>query len=208
EEKNGVTIYDVGKSKKRSNRIFKTTKEILEKAIELDSDIYHFHDPELIPIGLKLKKLGKKVIYDIHEDVEEDILSKDWIPLIFRKIVSLLFARYEKFAIEKFDAIITATPYIKEKLLKINKNSQNINNFPILGELSNQTAWKQKKNEVCYVGGISRLRGIKEIVNAISKVNNTNVRLKLAGLFSPQKFEQEISKEDGWDRVDFLGWLD
>ena len=68
EEKNTVYIYDVGKVEGRLNRIFKTTKKVLQRAIELDSDVYHLHDPELIPIGLKLKKMGKKVIFDAHED--------------------------------------------------------------------------------------------------------------------------------------------
>ena len=60
EEKNGVDICDVGKIEGRLNRIFKTSKKVLQKAIELDSDIYHLHDPELMPVGLKLKKLGKR----------------------------------------------------------------------------------------------------------------------------------------------------
>ena len=63
EFKNCVSIYDAGKLPGRVNRMFKTTKNILQKAIELNSDIYHLHDPELIPVGLKLKKLGKKVIF-------------------------------------------------------------------------------------------------------------------------------------------------
>jgi len=60
EVKSQVHIYDVGLSGSRMGRALGVTKRVLKKAIELDSDIYHFHDPELISTGLKLKKIGKK----------------------------------------------------------------------------------------------------------------------------------------------------
>ena len=91
EIKNGVSIIDVGaKSSGRFFRMTTSVKKVFEKAKELDSDIYHFHDPELIPTGLKLKNLGKKVIFDIHENTDLQILEKDWIPLIFRKLTSYI----------------------------------------------------------------------------------------------------------------------
>jgi hypothetical protein len=68
ETKEGVDIYDVGVSAYgRLGRMTLTTRRILKKAKELNAELYHFHDPELIPIGLKLKKWGKKVIFDSHE---------------------------------------------------------------------------------------------------------------------------------------------
>ena len=62
EVKNGVTIFDVGpKPRGRLSRMTKTVNDVLKKAIYLNGDIYHLHDPELMPVGIKLKKLGKKV---------------------------------------------------------------------------------------------------------------------------------------------------
>lgn len=208
EIKNNVKIVDVGaKVGGRILRMTKTVKKIFEKAVELNSDVYHLHDPELIPIGLKLKKLGKKVIFDSHEDVGKDIISKDWIPYIIRKFVSITYNSYEKYACKKFDYIITATPYIKDKFLKINKNSIDINNFPILGELSNDTPWSEKKDEVCYVGGIAQIRGIKEVVKAM-EFTISNARLNLVGAFSEKAVEEETKSYSGWQKVNELGFLD
>ena len=46
-------------------RIFKLSKVAYKLAQESNADIYHFHDPELLRIGLKLSRKGKKVIYQM-----------------------------------------------------------------------------------------------------------------------------------------------
>ena len=205
EVKNRVNIFDVGKKNGRLNRILKTTKNVYKKALEINSDIYHIHDPELIPIGLRLKKMGKKVIYDAHEDVALQILSKSYMNIILRKILSESFLIFEKFAFKRFDYIITATSHIRDKFAKINQNCMDINNYPKLEEFEFDSKPKQKENAVCYIGSIAEVRGIKEIVHAMEFVGD--IKLLLAGDFREKDVESEVKTYNGWGKVEELGFL-
>ncbi|MDP4224978.1 MAG: glycosyltransferase family 4 protein [Bacteroidota bacterium] len=176
------------------------------KALKTKADIFHFHDPELIPIGLLLKLFGKKVIYDSHEDVPSQILDKYWIPKKLRFPISRFFKIFESFAAKFFDGIVTATPHIRSIFLQKNKNTVNINNYPLPEEMVNLEFLtnKREKNEkvISYVGGISKERGILEILKALE---GTNIKLHLAGAVSPKGLFQILEKEKGWKNVVYFG---
>lgn len=203
----GVIIFDVGRrSSNRFGRFSKTVIDVCKKAIKLDSDIYHFHDAELIPIGLLLRMLGKKVIYDVHEDLPRQILGKHYIPPIIRKIVALGVEFIENLSTRYFTAIFTATPYICHRFKKKRKEVYDINNYPILSEMyCPEIKWNNRLDKVCYIGGISEIRGIKQVIDAMGKIN---CRLDLAGPFSPESLRDKMVLRDGWSNVNELGVVD
>lgn len=208
ELKNGVRIVDVGaKTGGRLSRMTKTVHRVFEQAKALDADIYHLHDPELIPIGLKLKRLGKRVIFDAHEDLPKQLLGKPYLNPFLLKILSVGVALFERMACSRFDGIVAATPYIRDKFLAINSKTVDINNFPVIGELDAAIPWVEKSNEVCYVGGVGSIRGIRELVRACEQVQSA-VRLNLAGKFFEPALEAEVKAYPGWARVNELGFLD
>tara|TARA_B110000483_G_scaffold224182_1_gene282745 strand:- start:693 stop:1340 length:648 start_codon:yes stop_codon:yes gene_type:complete len=167
EVKNNVSIQSIGSFKGRLDRLLNSNSRIFKKAMELNSDIYQLHDPELIPVGLKLLKKGKKVIFDAHEDLPKQLKSKPYLNTILKTVLPLVAKIYESWACKKYTAIFSATPMITEKFKSINDNSHTINNFPILGELESQIEWKNKLNEVSFMGGITEIRGSKRVCKGL-----------------------------------------
>ncbi|MEE1867162.1 glycosyltransferase family 4 protein [Pseudomonas auratipiscis] len=203
----GVSIVDAGVLPGRINRIFRTTQRVLEKANQVDADIYHLHDPELLPIGLSLKKRGKKVIFDSHEDVPKQILAKPYLGRFSKKLVSSCVGAYERWACAKLDGIIAATPFICEKFKHVNSAVVAINNYPMIEELAEiGVEWSKKSSEVCYVGGFAVPRGVGEIVDAMAFVKS-DTKLLLAGKFMDSVTEERIKNSSGWGRSELLGFL-
>lgn len=207
ELRDGVTITDVGRSTGRLDRMFKATRRVYRQAVALDADLYHLHDPELLPVGLKLKRRGKKVVFDAHEDVPKQLLGKHYLHPLLRRILSWGFAHFEHYACARFDGVVTATPYIRDKFLAINPRSVDINNFPMIGELESAVSWQDKADEVCYVGSIAQIRGVKELVRAMESTR-TSARLNLVGGFAEAQVEAEVRTYPGWSRVNALGVQD
>lgn len=207
ENRDGVEIVDIGNFRtNRFKRITKAKKRLLKMALNLEADIYQFHDPELISVGKKIKSKGGKVVYDSHEDVPKQILYKSWLgPIWFRKILARQYDRYEKNTIKKFDGLISVIDEITDKFECNYKIT--LKNFPIVSRYKSYIKTYDEKNKlIVYVGSISKERGIKDCIEALRYIPE-EYKLILIGGFVSNEFHQECQNLPEWSRVDYKGFL-
>ncbi len=202
QEVEGVKIYDVGRPQGRRERMFKYARKVYEKGLDLDCDIYHFHDPELIPYGLRLLRHGKKVVYDIHENLPKQILYKEYIPLFVRKIISQAIDRWESRAIKRFSYKIVADPDTYTRVSGISATTEMVRNFVILDDVP--IDWEKKQNAMTYIGSITEPRGILDMMEVLKYVD---IKLVLAGRFSNKDLEEKVKSMLVWEKVDFRGFV-
>jgi glycosyltransferase involved in cell wall biosynthesis len=203
----GVQIQPVSMSTSRRSRMTGTAWEVYRKALASGADICHLHDPELLPVGVLLKLAGRRIIYDAHEDLCEDILIKNWIPLRIRGLVSASSGAIEQLATRVFDCVVSATPTIA-KNFHPNK-SVIVQNFPVVDELfyGSEAPYLSRQPLVAYVGSITKVRGVQQMVAAMQELPaRLASRLLLAGGIQIPSLHQELRISPGWDRVDYLGF--
>ncbi len=185
--------------KGKFDRIFHSSNKLLERVLEINADVYHLHDPELMLLGKKLIKKGKLVIFDSHEDYPGVIISKTWIPKLLRKVITWLYKGFEKRTLRKFNAVITATPHVQERLVKINKNTFMVTNFPILYDVKKESF----DNYLCFAGGLTPQWSHKEIIESLKDINT---KYKIAGK-KDEKYFQVLENLDNYKKVEYLGFL-
>lgn len=207
EEIGGVRIRAVPKPAGRWERMTRTVWRVYRGALDENAQVYHIHDPELIPVGALLRLRGAHVVYDVHEDVPRQILSKHWIPKWLRGLVADGADLVEHVAAWFMSGIVAATPAIARRFPA--HKSTVVQNFPLLGELDSPEAlpYGERPPWIVYVGGITGIRGAFEMVRAMELVpDELNARLVLAGNFSPASLEEELRGLPGWRCVEYLGW--
>jgi len=194
----------------RLRRMTYTAWNVYREALRQEGDLYHFHDPELIPAGLLLRARGKRVIYDIHENVPKDILLKEYLPWWSRRVLSWMIGKLETSAGRQFSALITVSPPIAERFVSYNPRTVLIHNFPDPVELAGaeRTPWQMREPAVAFPGGILPERGIRQMIHAMAHLpESSKVTLEIASDDFPEDLRRELSQHPGWARVRYRGRL-
>lgn len=196
----GIKIIPIEKPKKEWKRILQSVK-IVKTALRTKADIYHFHDPELIPAGVLIKLLsGKPVIFDVHEHYPNAIMSKVYLRKFIKIPIRIIYEVIEKISLQFLSGIIYTTKEIGERYKKY--KSCKIENYPPLSLFKASDLNLKDESLMLYLGGITEIRGIRQLIQGFGLVakQNPQARLVFVGGFESRRFEQEI-----YDLVNELG---
>ena len=193
--------------------LLKRNKLTYEAALKVDAEIYHIHEPELLPVGKKLKRKGKIVIFDSHEyygwQLRDNIhkIKIVNVPASFMKTIGDLYMRYEKRICMKLDAVIqvctmNGIDYFEGRC----KRTLFIRNLPNITDFTrNNNISFESPISISMIGGITKERGVTQLVKAAGK---TEATLNLAGNFIPKSYEDELRRLPEYKNVNYRGFLD
>lgn len=163
------------KQKGRLSRALFFTWRVFFGALKTRAEVFHFHDPELIPFGLLLRIFGKKVIFDIHENIGRQIKVKEYLPL--RNVVASLYGFVDWISAKAFFLILAENSY-RSIYEPYTHKLETVLNMPDIQFLS---PYKRSDREVSgpvelfYIGGITFERGIETIVKALLELQERQI---------------------------------
>jgi glycosyltransferase involved in cell wall biosynthesis len=199
---NGVQVIGVkGCRGSRLRRMLLTSNAVYRQAVRLKADIYHFHDPELLPLALLLRCRGKTIVFDIHEAISEQIKMKDWLPL--NSLVSRVYRLVDRLSARLLPLVLAEDSYSA-------KYSRFTNKFAVVRNMPDLTFFNpffmpdrtQCENALFYVGGVTRERGIEVLLEALVHLTDRGMDpvFHCVGPVLPQ-FTAELTASTAFRRI-------
>lgn len=179
----GVRIINLQKPRNRIERMTRTVWSAFWKALKINADVFHLHDPELIPVGLLLKLRGKKIIYDMHENLPKQIKNKRWINPKLKHVLSSSAHWAERLLLSGMPVIFAEDSYRKDYIWV--KKYVTVLNMPLITQFLPFKCDAPVKHvfAIGYMGGVGTERGSLITIEALKilKDNGITPRFECVG---------------------------
>lgn len=189
----GVRIIPITIRRGMRRYIF-SAMEAYRKALNVNADIYHFHDPELLPWMVRLQTHGRRVVFDSHEHFTEVLRKRlngnpalSWLPFVYH--------RYQRYATAQLSGLVAITDKMIDVINPDVRQRCAVGNFVNLNLFD---GWQPQPNErksiVATSGLITTARHCNQLVDALPLIlqRHPNAILRLSGQFGPDGYQTEL----------------
>ncbi len=206
EERYGIIMSSVGeKASSLRGRILSATKVFKTFLKNHSADVYVVSEPEMLQVGLWLKRRGNKVVFSLRE----------WYPVYYTNKVSNRFAkkaiewlceRYFNYVAKKLDAVFNCMPEMHDYIKHVMpcRYFEDVANFPVVNKdfsLSYEE-YSKRENIISYFGSIYNISCQEEFLDALESF--PNVKYLLAGVFYNADYQERVMAKPAWKQVEFI----
>lgn len=169
--------------------------------------VCHFHDPELLPMAQALRLAGLRMVFDVHENVAQSMLTKPYIP---RPLRPLACQGYR--LIENIFSRGMATVHVLDTIAAGYRSPKvTVRNLPDVADGPAPSPPGNSRPVLIYCGGVCKLRGSDVLLNLAAELNRRNLdfEMRLVGEASPASLAQQtrewIDQHGLADKVKLVG---
>ncbi|MSR82700.1 MAG: glycosyltransferase [Candidatus Latescibacteria bacterium] len=209
-ETEGIHIFAQPRPRHRLQRMLGTLR-VLRLAKAQPVGLYIFHDPELLPAALLLKLFtGRRLVYDVHEDVPASIRNRAWLPRPLRPLIARFYQLFEGLALPFIDGL-TLADHAYQKYYR-GRHTLTVLNYPLTtyADLYEERQPGGRPTLV-YAGSITALRGLYEMIELVRRLRQVfpDLLLRLVGpvgsAAEKTRAEELITRHDLGGHVEFTG---
>jgi glycosyltransferase involved in cell wall biosynthesis len=173
ETSDGVLIEPLPRATGKLQRIRSLQPRALLAAWRSRAVLYHFHDPELIPLALVVRLLWRKrVVYDMHELYSQALFAGGGRRRRFLRV--LLQLGLERLPLRFFDLVVFPTESLRLDI-GCRTTSVTLVNLPTIDEgrrVRHPVAWDLREHDVIHVGTVSppRMTFMLEVARRVAEL--------------------------------------
>jgi glycosyltransferase involved in cell wall biosynthesis len=209
EEKDGVRIVAVDRPANRWTRVLNTTREVVSRGRSIDADVYHLHDPELLPWSWVMLDGRTPIIYDMHEDFAAQLKTKDWVPELLRPFLSWMAEVGLRVFLQNRPVVFAEASYAER--YDWLRRTATVQNMPIVSDLVGIDEPKFSTPTIGYIGGVRADRGSTVTLRALKILQDHgyDVAWECVGPAAPdhEKSLVELQERLGTQNVRMHGYL-
>lgn len=205
EVKEGVYIHSLGDGMTDARSRFIKRPSIIKKYLKTHpADVYQISEPELLHVGLYLKRKGKTVVYNLREwypDYYARKFKSEWQQKLTNRLCEWYFRRVAR----KIDAVFNCMPEMHDYIEKVMpcRYFEDTANFPVVNKnfsLSYEE-YCQREPIISYFGSIYTISCQEVILKALESIRD--VKYLLAGVFYDEKYRIQLEQMQAWKQVTF-----
>ena len=183
---------------------------LMARVIATPAQVYHLHNPDTLPLVFALRALGRKVIYDTHENFAQRLLARRWLPKLLRRPAAFAVGALERLAAKVADGVLVT----QETLARSMPQARLLGNPPLVDEALIASAQAHAKPaggplRLIYIGDLSSPRESERMIDlaAALAARSCPARLTLAGKLESQGQLGHWKLRPGWEFSEYLGVL-
>lgn len=202
----GVLIQGLTKRGSRLARMMRAPFDCL-RLLRRKNDrcVVHLHDPELLLVALFMRWAGYKVVFDLHEDLIDQVISKPYLKPHVAKAIYLATRVIYPLLLRTANARIAATSAISDHYSRLlGSHIPVVYNYVMRSETRDPGSYAPATKTLVYSGAINEIRGIWRML-AIGEALPEGWRLVLCGRFRTEALREKCEKHPGWKNIDYRG---
>lgn len=186
----GVHIHPHKISESRVARVLRQ-RSLAKRAASLNPDIIHVHEPIMLRSCIR-QKGAARLVWDVHEDYETVLATREWIPKPLRKLVWRLWDYRERRLLPHIDLVLAATPPVAQRYLPLHPNVVVVPNLTEVEIYEGEHDWTNP--HAVFVGSIFESRGLLEVIEALGRLRaeGLTVPMTIAGPIESDAFEKRL----------------